>query len=81
MHPGNKCDQCIDSNDDTCLRSVSKGEEASAEPCVSHAVCVKKKNPCACMQTDACVYLKHFWKGLQVVSTKGNWGSTERSGQ
>lgn len=29
----------------------------------------------------ACVYLKHFWKGLQVVSTKENWGSTERSGQ
>lgn len=54
MHPGNKCDQCIDSNDDTCLRSVSKGEEASAEPCVSHAVCVKKKKS-VCMYADMLV--------------------------
>lgn len=74
MYPGNKCDQCIDSNDDTCLRSVSKGEEASAEPCVSHAVCVKKKkNLCACMQTCLCVP-KTFLKGSTSCLYKGKLG-------
>lgn len=43
MQPVDKCGRAVDSDCDTCPRYISKGEEPSAEPWASHAVCIKEK--------------------------------------